>query len=341
MVHILSWLIVTLSGALVSIPSLVIDTHQWKPPKDMEPGLPGFQGTLFGHIILVPEASEYVNNLMRYISRLPGLVDVILVSGKDLRKIAGLDSVASMSPGDLSERQPGFIENIRRFFMYLGVEATIAHFTHGKDILLQPETGSSATPWNTMIVIESETLESLGSTVLMGICKGPAGICKGPVEKWLIPVLIIPPVQLTSPHGLGSVVRKILCPVHPLSNPRQISACIERLPESTEVLLLGAISPFQDQRPRGPSFHEVEDRLTGLSVSLGGEARKIRVMVRAGIWSEEIRHVAEEENVSMILITCNGQVAWTADYPSPPALARACLCPVLLVPMVANKEIPR
>ncbi len=112
-----------------------------------------------------------------------------------------------------------------------------------------------------------------------------------------------------------SIFSRVLCPVDFSRPSRMVIDFVGRMGNIPELILVHVIKSAETKEELVAGIEEAERRLHELATELSREGLSIRTFVRFGNPSQEITDLAEEEDVSLILISRYGEQDYFRDIP--------------------------
>lgn len=282
----------------------------------------------FRRIIVLISISEYVNDIARYICRIPGAQEVLLVRIHP----AGQENMGIGRKPDGCEPAPDIRRDayypIKEYFSYLGMTARYAILSTPSH-LSTPKILKYVAKWQgSLIVVDQETIPFIREMLEVSQQSGkrqlpsvPVMVLRSDETSWLL--------HAEPPFG------KVLIPVHDTTDFQHLLNFIHSLAGNKDVVLLYFASGTTSGE-KGSGFRNgIEQRLNNLAETIHQCGRTVTLVTSTGRPDDEISMIAEKHRVSIVVAFDGG--SWTGVAGSSGSIASFLLSsrwfiPVLVIP---------
>lgn len=285
----------------------------------------------FCRIMLLINISQYVNDIARYISHIPGAQNILLVKMLKMHPVKQgpqniEQNVDGYEPGPDTRNDPWY--PVKEYFSTLGMTARIAVLS-APSHLATPKLLKYTAEWQgSLIVVDQETLPFVRK-MLEGSSQ------PGKRQSLPVPVLVVRSDATSWLLHAEPLFGKVLIPVHDTTNFQHLLKFIYSIPDNREVVLLNFVSGTPGGEKDHGSRNGIEQRLNDLAETIHQCGRMVTIESPTGLPEDEIGRIAEKHRVSLVVAFDGGSWPYAAGSPgsiAPFLFSSRWLIPVLVLP---------
>ena len=282
----------------------------------------------FRRIMVLISISEYVNDIARYICRIPGAQEVLLVRVRHSGPVNRNIEQKTDSPDPGPDIRNDAIHHVKEYFSYLGMKARIAILSAPANLATQKILNYAEKWQSSLLVVDQETLP-LVREMLAG--SRPSGRRRLPS----LLILVLHSDETSWLPDAEPLFGKVLIPVHDTTNFQHLLNFIYFIPGNKDVVLLYFASGTTSGE-KGSGFRNgIEQRLNNLAETIHQCGRTVTLVTSTGRPDDEISMIAEKHRVSLVVAFDGGSwtgVAGSSGSIAPFLLSSRWFIPVLVIP---------
>jgi nucleotide-binding universal stress UspA family protein/GNAT superfamily N-acetyltransferase len=254
---------------------------------------------MFKRVLVATDFSRHADRVLECIGEIPGMEEIIL-----LHVQTGEDTVP---PARLLEEKEHHLAPLR-----IPVRSLLVQNEYGD--VVRGITGTAMRERTSLIVMGARGKNLLRTLVL-------GSITRGVTESATTDVLILhfrgedTPSAENLEEYCQNIFFRILCPVDFSKPTADVLAFLPGLPVVREVIFLHVLPVPAQGEDRGILEAQAARKLDELKAAPGIPARRVRTVVRHGNPAAEIAACADEEDVSLILISRYGSGDYATNIP--------------------------
>jgi nucleotide-binding universal stress UspA family protein len=255
---------------------------------------------MFEKILFPTDFSTHAQVELECLSSFPALREIVLLH---IVKKYPIPMGKAMIEALVTKTMQGYLDEARR---YLGI------LQPGITVTLEMTTSSDITEGILDVAVKRE----VDLIVISGYVRSfKAGILLGRVPATVLcrisrtNVLIMPNRLIDTLDGSGydkfcrSIFSRILCPTDFSELSKKAITCAGETPGVREILLLHVLPGDADEH----AMQDAEERLAKIRTSLALPPGNVRILVASGERTNEIAHVADTEDVSIIWMSTSSK----------------------------------
>lgn len=284
----------------------------------------------FCRIMVLISISEYVNDIARYVSHIPGAQKVLLVRIHPAEQ--GPQNIEQKTdgyePGPDNRNDPYY--PVKEYFSYLGMTARIAILS-APSHFATPKVLKYAAKWQgSLIVVDQETLP-----FVQDILEGSSQSGKRQFPS--VPVMVVRSDETSWLLHAEPLFGKVLIPVHDTTNFQHLLNFIYFIPGNKDVVLLYFVAGTTSDEKESGFRNGNEQHLNNLAETIHQCGRTVTLVTSTGRPEDEISMIAEKHRVSLVVAFDGGNwpgIAGSSGSIAPFLLSSRWFIPVLVLPAV-------
>jgi nucleotide-binding universal stress UspA family protein len=262
--------------------------------------------TMFETVLLPTDFSPDSERALGYITDIPGVRKVILLHVVDATR----QSIRGWEHGPHIENAKILIEENRQALEKSGIQADVAVETIVNTIM------QGDIPLTILVKAETENVSLIvmgarGMNPIKEILLG--SVSASVIRNAKIPVLLMRfPPESGSTHERRHFFSRVLVPLD-FSRPSWSAlVLLKDLPATGQVLLLNVVDKGESEEEIQAAVQEAREKLDTIKTDLETSGIAVETRVHIGYPPDEINATADRENVSLILMSPQGE-GWTRE----------------------------
>ncbi len=263
---------------------------------------------MFERVLVPTDFSEYSGRTIECLGQIPGVREVILLHALDADHASMRTWISGQTfetPAECAERRLA-MQSERVEELGLRPIAIL-------DIVRDGDTAGAVVSRAADEQIPLIVIGARGKGIIQGYFLGSVSL--DVLRRSTVDILITRYRGAATETCRMNIFSRVLCPVDFSRPSRMVIDFVGRLEIISELILVHVIRSAETKEELIAGIEEAERRLSGIAMELARGGLAIRTVVRFGNPSQEITDLAEEEDVSLILISRYGEQDYFRDIP--------------------------
>jgi len=261
---------------------------------------------MFETVLLPTDFSPDSERTLGFITDIPGVRKVILLHIVDATR----QSIRGWEHGPHIENAKILLNENRQALEKSGIRADIAVETIVNTIM------QGDIPLTILVKAETENVSLIvmgarGMNPIKEILLG--SVSASVIRRAKIPVLLMRfPPERGATHERHHLFSRVLVPLDFSKPSWSVLVLLKDLPATGQVILLNVVDKGESEEEIQAAIREAQENLDTIKTDLEGRGIAVDIRVHVGYPPDEINATAERENVSLILMSPQGE-GWTRE----------------------------